>query len=95
MFNFEGRTRIHTVPGVTCSLVLYVAYLALVFDRTASFLDRSSSTVTENIHSNVWSSEADGFNWTEKNFTMAVGVQNYHTKEFKNNDAYVEWEVHV
>ena len=41
MFNFEGRSRIYTLPGVVWSLFLYVAILSLIVDRTASFWDRS------------------------------------------------------
>ena len=94
MFNFEGRSKIYTVPGVMWSLFLYVAIIALVVDRTASFLNRSS-TVTSIEDLQHWNTDRHGFNWTDKNFTMAVGVQNYLTKEFKSNMSHVEWLLHM
>ena len=61
MFNFDGRSRIYTPPGVVCSLFLYIAMLSLLVDRSTSFLTRSSQTVTQ---IEMQRHEKNGFNLT-------------------------------
>jgi len=40
-------------------------------------------------------SESKGFNWTENEFNIAIGVKNQQSMEFKHSSKYVQWQLHV
>jgi hypothetical protein len=85
-FNFEGRSKIYTPPGVVCSIVLYIAMVALIADRSMQFYSRANAMIT--MHETYGQSELEehGFNWTFNGFNMAFGMRNYVTQEFRHSE---------
>ena len=101
-FNFEGRQKVHTKPGLICSALVTLCLTTYALHLFIKLSSKSNPNVYTQDVKEQFSSPNEGHDLSQitqpdfqKPWQMAFAMRNYNTGEILHNHTMIEYEVHV
>ena len=88
-YNFEGRTSVHSVMGVICSVWVRLFALYFFYDKGMTSYKGANPIVTNYEELDVHTGEAGAVDLSFENFEVSFAVRDYLEGVFKDDESIV------
>ena len=88
-FNFEGRRKMHSFFGVTCTIIFKIILLSIICMRVIKFVSKSGPNILYLEHDDQHISEKTSVQYEDDGFQFAFVVRDYITNDYKSNSSMV------